>query len=183
MKEFLLWLAVMTVLLSICTVFGALLSPPRVDASWAARQRAEFVAHISTARARPAILKSLEFHRILWNNIRIGLLILAGTVTCGLLGLAELAANGLKMGSLYAQAHVSGIPPFQYLRYVIPHAILEYGGYLTAQAAAICYARQAWRATRGEKAQVTWEVLLIAPLSLLLIFAGAWVEVYLTPYL
>lgn len=182
MKEFGIWFVLMAILLLIFIVSGAAMTPP-LNASEAAAQRTDFLMHMSAARSRPAIFKRLEFEKVFWNNLRIGLLTLLGAITWGLLGCAEIAVNGFKIGTLYAQACLSGIPPASYLKYVLPHAVFEYSGYLTAQAAALCYARQAWKSVTDQRSDLKYGLFLLAPLSLLLICAGAWIEVYVTPFL
>jgi uncharacterized membrane protein SpoIIM required for sporulation len=182
MKSFWYFFAVMAVLLAVSTALGTRFGPRSGHFAAAADgYRGKLYTNLSVMRNRPQA-RAMAFRHILGNNLRTDALMLVGAITCCLTGVVELTINGLKMGMLYSQVHQNGLPTTELWRYIAPHGIVEYSGYLTGQAAAMCFVRDASRWLLGG-GDLDWLVLVPAVASLLLIVVAAWIEVYVTPFL
>lgn len=121
------------------------------------------------------------FRTILKNNLRVGLVSLAGAVTFGLATVTCLLLNGFAFGHLVGQHLAAGMDVGLLLKYTLPHSIELLGIWLSAGAGlrgAFLFVQ--W--LRGNEPNVdslTW-LIAAAGFSVLIITVAAWIEVYIT---
>lgn len=182
MKRLAMSFLVASLALITCVLIGLLRPGTKSSPSGVAYQK-EVFAKVREAKLRPAPLRRLEFLRIVSNNGKIVILVLAGTVTFGIVGLTVLAYNGIKIGLLLRNAIASGLTPSSYLRYVLPHGVPEYLGYLIAQAVAMQMALEMWHNFQGGRIPFRWSLIAASAIAIVCVIVAAWTEVYVTPYL
>lgn len=91
--------------------------------------------------------------------------------------------NGIQMGIMYRTALAAGLYWKLWMLHVIPHGMIEYTGFLVAEAAAIQGGRYLWAILNG-RTILTWRRTIIAGLACYpIILLAALIEVYVTPFL
>lgn len=145
--------------------------------------RQEVDSTISRQRSQPPLVARVEFRGIVTNNCRVAASIELGFITFGVLGGCILLINGIEMGVMYRTALAAGLYWKLWLFHVIPHGIVEYVGFLLAEAVAVQGGRYLWAILNGRTILIQRRIIVAALACYPIILLAALIEVYVTPFL
>jgi stage II sporulation protein M len=122
---------------------------------------------------------------IMFNNLRVLVIVLLGTVTLGLLSLFSLFVNGLVVGAVVAVV-AQQTSWVVILAALVPHGIIELPAFFVASAISFRVTHRAIRYGLGyDETLLTtverFELVVYAVVLVAMIVAAAWIEIYVTP--
>lgn len=132
-----------------------------------------------------SVLPELEFVPIALNNLRVLFLVLAGTITFGLISLFVLFFNGLVIGVVVGLAGQE-VPLAVVFAALLPHGILELPAFFAAGAIGLRVPHRVGRFLLGwDETPLTrvelYELVVLTVVLVVAIVVAAWIEVNVTP--
>lgn len=133
----------------------------------------------------PLPVENITFLTIMFNNLRVLLLILLGTLSAGALSLFILFTNGAIVGAVVA-VFVQQWSWLVVFAALAPHGVLELSAFFMAAAIGLRVPHRVVRYLLGwDDRPLTrvegFELAVLAALLALMIIVAAWVEIYVTP--
>ncbi len=127
---------------------------------------------------------SLLFTYFLKNNLRVVVLLIAGSLTFGNLTIVNLLINGISIGAVMKSA-LTEYTTSEIILLILPHGIFEIPAIIIAGAAGFKIPYEIVRYLAGKKEQPLTkedvkEYLTLALISIILIVIAAWVEANVT---